>query len=223
MSRRKSETQTLKDERLAVAVAYASIEQSRIHFGRLLPKGTGSMENVEITGQMIACSVNLLYAVELLIKATLSAFKKNSGTEHDLWKLYTRLPEDVQKPLENAYRERENIGGHQSFGVAIRSENSAESGISQPKQVIGMREVLKHSRHKYSQFRYAFEYEGNKDEVQFLHLQFGDLLRVADCLILLINLVLEARASGKTSAELRIPPPSEALKTAFEQNDEAVT
>ena len=173
----------MRDERLAVAVAYASVEQSRIHMQKIIPRGTGYSDSVATTGQMIACSVNLLYAIELLLKATLSAFKKASGSEHDLWKLYTKLPRDVQNAVEVAYDEREGTGSNQSFGVAIRTVSDPENGFTPPASAKGMREVLKSSRSKYSQFRYAFEYEGESSQALHLHLQFGDLLRAADCMI----------------------------------------
>ena len=207
MARRKATRKIVREEKLAVATARALLAQARAGFTRTgLPTG-GVSESAEGIGYGVASSINLLFAIELFLKGVLATFRIGFGDDHDLWRLYTKFPRDVQVALEHAYDERDGPEQRQRLAVSLASRPFRRGDFPSEAPVSGLREVLKRSREAYGKFRYAFEIDEGFEGVQHLVLQYEDLLRVADCLDLMLGQLLVAKANGEKSVDLQIPAP----------------
>lgn len=178
MSERKD---LMPDAGFAIVAADAFLEQSQPFLQRIgRDIETAHERAVRDIGGMIASATSLALAVELYLKALRLLVGLRAPRYHDLWALFTALPQDLKDSVEQYYI---SLGGPQGADIhtlnvklsvgPFREEQLAESDRKKTgrAQDNSLKSVLKRSKDAFQTWRYLYE-RGNPAAISTFHYEF---------------------------------------------------
>ncbi len=134
----------------------------------------------ENRGVIISAAINLSLSAELAIKCLLSAYGLTVPIDHDLLKLYRKLPVDLKIQLSDFYTK--NIGSSNCvihLGALYDNDNkSTESRVIAD----SLEDAIQHSRRTFNKFRFIHELD-SKPETYQADFYFTELRFIVETLL----------------------------------------
>lgn len=123
-----------------------------------IPEESTQNFNIDISN-VASSATNLALALEIYLKTLLSQLGKHIPKIHDLWKLYTALPQKIKKEIEDKYDKALHSlpkNKPDSITIAKGPHNTPEW---ERNKLPGIAELLKRSADVFLSWRYIFVYE----------------------------------------------------------------
>ena len=133
-------------------------------------------------GELVCCATNLSFGLELYLKALLVKSGEPYPHEHDLSKLYAKLPVKTKRPIERTYGEllaSIPAGVHASITIA-KGPADPPTWADYSKDAKDLTSVLHRSRDIFPSWRYLFETRLEEEGPYEIH-QFEYLLLDLAC------------------------------------------
>lgn len=131
-------------------------------------------------GAIIASAINLSLSAELAIKCLLSAYGLDVPSDHDLHRLYRRLPKDVKDHVSKIYEKN-----HGSYNTVIHIGPNNDKNRSSNRKVItgSLERAVKRSRKTFNKFRIVYEL-GSKPTSYDIGFHFTELRFIVEALLM---------------------------------------
>lgn len=136
-------------------------------------------------GHLVACAVNLAFALELYLKTLLGLLQLKIPQHHDLRNLYDALPEEAKSEIEKTYEEswRSQWLGKRAAITVAKGPSDRPTWKDYSSESKDLTALLERSRDVFQTWRYVYEFTEPKDEAyQFHQFEYGLLLCVCQSL-----------------------------------------
>jgi hypothetical protein len=150
-------------------------------------------------GDLVACAVNLGFAIELYLKAFLTQLDLPVPQTHDLRTLYDKIPQPVRTPIESTYDM--GLAYHEwqphdrvSFTLA-KGPLEEPRWDDRPKVSCALPELLARSRDMFQSWRYVYEFRQPEGSLyQFHQFEYCFLWCVAEAIR--VEVTVRLRGTG---------------------------
>lgn len=163
---------------LACAVAFQQLAEPFIsRIARDVKEGRHNHPDDDV-GNLVACAVNLAFALELYMKTLLGQLAMPFPRSHDLRELHDLLPEGIRAELSKAYTAfaQQWVGKHASVTIA-KGPADTPSWNDYRNVSNDLPSVLKRSSDLFQAWRYIWEFTVPEDsQYQFHQFEYGLLL-----------------------------------------------
>ena len=139
----------------------------------------GTQDPSRELGDVVACAVNLAFALELYIKTLLVQLQLGVPKDHDLRKLYDALPQEVRADIEETYHTawQSKWRGKRAAITIAKGARDAPTWTDYRGESKDLPALLERSRDVFHTWRYIFEFTQPEDGAyQFHQFEYGLLL-----------------------------------------------
>jgi HEPN domain-containing protein len=162
---------------LVCAEAFQRVAERLI--GRIGELKEGTQDPCSGLGDVVACAVNLAFALELYLKTLLVQLQLEVPQRHDLRNLYDALPQEVKDNIEKAYDTawRSQWYGKRAAITIAKGPRDEPTWTDYRNEAKDMGALLERSNDVFLAFRYIYEFtEPEDDAYQFHQFEYGLLL-----------------------------------------------
>jgi hypothetical protein len=154
-------------------------------------------------GNLVACATNIVFAIELYLKALLTQLDLPVPQVHDLRALYDAIPQPVRALIESVYdtalpKQARQLHGRVSITLAKGKGLLEEPRWDDYKVSLALPDLLARSRDLFQSWRYIFEFsQPEHSAYQFHQFEYGLLWCAAESIRADITVRLRGTANRR--------------------------
>ena len=208
MKDKKTKKSKRYDPRLALTLGDSFKKLSLIFVDKLSDDiSIANEQALKDLGGMISSATLLSMSIESYFKSLINISGKSVPDSHDLYQLYTLLPEELRTSIENCYdRQNEQNKGKKvtaKLVLALSVEDVTDEEFenwdkTKKRKTLGysLKSILKRNSNVYFVWRYMYE-KKNDDRIEEFSYEFARLRFIAECLRENIVNIIKNRAKKK--------------------------
>lgn len=170
-----------KDVRSALHCAEAYYRLAKPFIAKIPGLDTSGTRATATIGDLVACATNLPLAIEIVLKALLASTGKPQGATHDLQRLYSDLPSELQTECQRRYVAllRALKPTRVAITLAIAASNSEPPWNDVHEDPTLLANLLERSKDVFLAWRYIYEVpDPVVQPIRYHHFEYG-LLQLA--------------------------------------------